>query len=75
MGAGRTGAHGRSCTPSAERPVVRKETVGVERVRLETDKVTEEREVSEDVRKEEIQYDTDERPGKEGRGGKRGPGH
>ncbi|HET6861016.1 MAG TPA: PRC and DUF2382 domain-containing protein [Streptomyces sp.] len=59
----------------AERPVVRKETVGVERVRLETDKVTEQREVSEDVRKEEIQYDTDEGMGKEGRGGKRGPGH
>ncbi|MFD5027867.1 PRC and DUF2382 domain-containing protein [Streptomyces sp. NPDC058373] len=44
-------------TLHAERPVVRKEAVPVERVRLETEKVTEQREVSDTVRKEEIQYD------------------
>jgi uncharacterized protein (TIGR02271 family) len=42
-------------TLHAERPVVEKETVPVERVRLGTEKVTEEREVSETVRKEQIE--------------------
>ena len=42
-----------------ERPVVAKETVPVERVRLDTDTVTENRQVTEDVRKEEIELDAD----------------
>jgi uncharacterized protein (TIGR02271 family) len=41
-----------------ERVVVDKETVPVERVRLEKDTVTEERRVDEEVRKEEIEADT-----------------
>jgi uncharacterized protein (TIGR02271 family) len=40
-----------------ERVVVDKETVPVERVRLNTETVTEDQRVSEDVRKEEIDYD------------------
>jgi uncharacterized protein (TIGR02271 family) len=40
-----------------ERPVVEKETVPVERVRLSKEQVTENREVSEDVRHEEIETD------------------
>ncbi|MEU8887124.1 PRC and DUF2382 domain-containing protein [Streptomyces sp. NPDC048442] len=40
-----------------ERAVMRKETVPVERVRLEVYKVTEQQEVSGQVRKEEIEYD------------------
>src|SRR3954447_24209800 len=46
-------------TLSEERPVVEKEAVPVERVRLDTDTVTENREVSEDVRKEQIDLDGD----------------
>jgi uncharacterized protein (TIGR02271 family) len=42
-----------------ERPVVEKEAVPTERVRLETDTVTEDATVSEDVRKEEIDSDVD----------------
>jgi uncharacterized protein (TIGR02271 family) len=41
-------------TLHAEEPVVQKETVPVERVRLDTETVTEDREVSETVRKEQI---------------------
>jgi uncharacterized protein (TIGR02271 family) len=41
-------------TLSAERPVVEKEAVPVERVRLGTETVTEQREVSEQIRKEQI---------------------
>ncbi|MEV7191358.1 PRC and DUF2382 domain-containing protein [Streptomyces sp. NPDC093510] len=44
-------------TLHAEKPVVRKEAVPVERVRLETEKVTETQEVSDKVRKEQIEYD------------------
>jgi uncharacterized protein (TIGR02271 family) len=40
-----------------ERPVVAKETVPVERVRLDTETVTENETVSEQVRKEEIEYE------------------
>lgn len=40
-----------------ERPVVVKETVPVERVRLGTETVTEQTEVSEQVRKENIELD------------------
>jgi uncharacterized protein (TIGR02271 family) len=49
----------------AERPVVEKETVPVERVRLDKDVVTETETVSSDVRKEEIDFDVDgnARPG------------
>lgn len=42
-----------------ERPVVTKETVPVERVRLDTETVTEQRQVSESVRKEQIELDGD----------------
>ncbi|MCU1472286.1 PRC and DUF2382 domain-containing protein [Amnibacterium sp.] len=42
-----------------ERPVVKKETVPVERVRLSKDQVTEQQNVSEDVRREEIDMDGD----------------
>ena len=40
--------------PSEEQPVVEKRTVPKERVRLDTDTVTEERQISEEVRKEQI---------------------
>ena len=43
----------------AERPVVAKETVAVERVRLDTETVTEEQTVTEEVRKEQIETSTD----------------
>jgi uncharacterized protein (TIGR02271 family) len=42
-----------------ERPVVEKETIPVERVRLGTDTVTDQETVSEDVRKEQIDTDLD----------------
>ena len=42
---------------TAERPVVAKETVPVERVRLETETVTEQAQVTEEVRKEQIEAD------------------
>jgi uncharacterized protein (TIGR02271 family) len=42
-----------------ERPVVEKEAVPVERVRLDTDTVTDEVTVDEEVRKEQIDTDTD----------------
>lgn len=45
-------------TLHAERPVVSKETVPVERVRLGTETVTEQREVTEQVRKEQIDEPT-----------------
>lgn len=44
-------------TLHADKAVVRKETVPVERVRLETEKVTETREVTGTVRKEQIEFD------------------
>ena len=43
----------------AERPVVAKETVPVERVRLDTEAVTEQETVTDTVRKEQIETDTD----------------
>jgi len=48
-----------------ERPVVQKETVPVERVRVDKDTVTEQHEVDETVRKEQIELDEDgtTRPG------------
>ncbi len=44
----------------AERPVVTKEAVPVERVRLDTETVTEQQTVTEAVRKEQIELDTDD---------------
>jgi uncharacterized protein (TIGR02271 family) len=43
----------------AERPVVAKEAVPVERVRLDTELVTEQETVTDTVRKEQIEADTD----------------
>ncbi|MFI5660178.1 PRC and DUF2382 domain-containing protein [Streptomyces sp. NPDC051684] len=63
-------------TLHAERAVVRKETVPVERVRLETEKVTETKEVSDTVRKEKIEFDSPKDDGMPGEGrGRRGPRH
>ncbi|MFD7297202.1 PRC and DUF2382 domain-containing protein [Streptomyces sp. NPDC059897] len=65
-------------TLHAERAVVRKETVPVERVRLETEKVTETQEVSDTVRKEKIEFDNPKDDGGmpgEGKHGRRGPRH
>jgi uncharacterized protein (TIGR02271 family) len=45
-----------------EEPVVEKRTVPKERVRLDKDTVTDEREVSDEVRKERIEVDGDARP-------------
>jgi uncharacterized protein (TIGR02271 family) len=49
-------------TLRAERPVVEKETVPVERIRLGTETRTEHEAVSGEVRKEQIEVDTDDRP-------------
>jgi len=46
-------------TLHAERPVVQKEAVPVERVRMDTDTVTEDQTVSEQVRKEQIDTDVE----------------
>ncbi|MZD07364.1 DUF2382 domain-containing protein [Streptomyces sp. SID5785] len=68
-------------TLHAERPVIRKDTVAVERVRLETEKVSETQEISEKVRKEEIRFDTphDGQKGQKGMPGedrgRQGPRH
>ncbi len=51
-----------------ERVVVNKETVPVERVRLGTETVTENQAVTEEVRKEEVEFDTD-LDGRDVRGG------
>jgi uncharacterized protein (TIGR02271 family) len=47
-------------TLHAERPVVVKETVPVERVKLNTETVTEQQQVDEQIRKEQIDIDDDE---------------
>jgi uncharacterized protein (TIGR02271 family) len=44
----------------AERPVVQKEAVPVERVRLDTETVTEQQAVTEQVRKEQVELDADD---------------
>ncbi|MEV0324794.1 PRC and DUF2382 domain-containing protein [Streptomyces sp. NPDC050658] len=44
-------------TLHAERPVIHKEAVAVERVRLEVDKVTETQEVSDTIRREQVEFD------------------
>jgi uncharacterized protein (TIGR02271 family) len=49
----------------AEQPVVQKEAVPVERVKLDTETVTEQQQVSEQVRKEQIETDGDVYPGGE----------
>ncbi|MFJ7999283.1 DUF2382 domain-containing protein [Streptomyces sp. NPDC096310] len=59
-------------TLHADQPVISKESIPVERVRMDTEKVTEQREVSAEVRKEQIEYDTDQE--EKGARGKRGPG-
>ena len=46
-------------TLTAERPVVQKEVVGVERVKLDTNTVTEQQQVSESVRKEQVEMSSD----------------
>ena len=48
-------------TLTEERPVVQKETVPVERVRLSKDQVTDEEVVSDQVRREVVDTETDER--------------
>ncbi|MFE5740328.1 PRC and DUF2382 domain-containing protein [Streptomyces celluloflavus] len=53
-----------------ERAVVSKRTVPVERVRLETERVTEQREVDAEVRKEELEFDD----GRGFKGDRKGPG-
>ncbi|MDT0439138.1 MULTISPECIES: PRC and DUF2382 domain-containing protein [Streptomyces] len=69
----------REVTLHAERPVVRKEAVAVERVHLETERITEQQEISDTVRKERVEFDE---PGggrdqgrQDRRGGGRGPSH
>ncbi|MFJ2607126.1 DUF2382 domain-containing protein [Streptomyces sp. NPDC091279] len=59
----------REVTLHAERPVIRKEAVAVERVRLETDRITEQQEVTDTVRKEKAEYDAPptDMPGERGR--------
>lgn len=57
-------------TLHAEKAVVSKESVPVERVRLETEKVTETQEVSDTVRKEQIEFD--DAKGERGVKGERG---
>ncbi|MEU3451170.1 PRC and DUF2382 domain-containing protein [Streptomyces thermolilacinus] len=64
-------------TLHAERPTVSKKNVPVERVRLETEKVTEQQDVTGQVRKEKIEYDDGQsergRGTERGRGPKQGP--
>jgi stress response protein YsnF len=47
-----------------EEPVVEKTTVPKERVRLDTETVTDERQVSEEVRKEQIDLDDQDKRGR-----------
>ena len=54
-----------------ERVKVEKETVPVERVRMDKETVTEDQQVSEEVRKEQIESDTSEVKGTKGGGGER----
>ncbi|GGZ23843.1 DUF2382 domain-containing protein [Streptomyces nitrosporeus] len=63
---GKLGEQDVEVTLHAERATVRKESVPVERVRLETNRVTEQKEVSAELRKEKIDY----MDGKETGGGK-----
>lgn len=56
-GGGQIGEEEQSVTLHAERPVVTKETEAVERVRLETDAVQDQKTVSDQVRKERVEVD------------------
>jgi len=56
-------------TLHAERATLRKEAVPVERVRMETERVTEQKEVSAELRKEQIDYTDGKNIGEEGSGG------
>lgn len=69
-GVGRIQEEELEVTLHEERPTVRKEAVAVERVRLETEKVTEQEEISTDIRKEQVEYD----PGQKDRGEMPGEG-
>ncbi|MEU6990971.1 PRC and DUF2382 domain-containing protein [Streptomyces sp. NPDC046465] len=66
----RIGEEEAEVTLHAEKAVVRKEAVPVERVRLETENVTETQEVSDQVRKEQIEFDRAK--GERGRGDAKG---
>ncbi|MFF3394056.1 DUF2382 domain-containing protein [Streptomyces sp. NPDC002669] len=61
-------------TLHAERATTRKETVPVERVRMETRKVTEQKEVSAELRKEQIDYADGTQTGGKDTGGEFGRG-
>lgn len=61
-------------TLHAERATTSKETVPVERVRMETERVTEQKEVSAELRKEQIDYTDGKNIGGEGPGGEFGRG-
>ncbi|MEU9759242.1 PRC and DUF2382 domain-containing protein [Streptomyces sp. NPDC047985] len=61
-------------TLHAERATTRKETVPVERVRLETERVTEQKEISAELRKEQIDYTGGDNTGRERPGGEFGRG-
>ena len=54
-------AHRHEVVPTAEQPVVAKEAVPGEQVRLDKETVTERAEVSEQVRKEQIELDDQSR--------------
>lgn len=58
MGGGDITSEEQEVTLHEERPVVQKEVVPVERVRLDTETVTGEQQVTEEVRKEQIESDT-----------------
>ncbi|MER5779160.1 PRC and DUF2382 domain-containing protein [Streptomyces sp. NPDC002039] len=68
--AGAIGEAETEVTLRAERAVTRKETVPVERVRLETERVTEQQEVSGTVRKEQVRYEQGGDASRRGEGGK-----
>lgn len=70
MGDGELGDDEQEITLSEDRVVVDKETVPVEKVRMDTDTVTEQRQVSEDVRKEQIDTDLPEDDSSRGRKGR-----
>ncbi|KOG52287.1 hypothetical protein ADK76_32950 [Streptomyces griseoflavus] len=76
---GRTGQHKLGdgeveVTLYEEQAVVRKENVPVERVRLETERVTEQQEVNTEVHREEVEFDDGKGTGGRGRRGRGGPG-
>lgn len=70
-GVGRIQEEELEVTLHEERPTIRKEAVAVERVRLETEKITEQEEISTEVRREQLEYDSgngEGMPGREGGG-------